>query len=315
MEDNKPFKSPVRSELVHKRSVSEVLLTDFVKITSEHFVARAQWPRWHVFYASVDGSPDSALMAETLRQAGIYLSHICGVPLTHQFLLPSMSLTVEETILDPSAPTPVVVELDLSNMQLRSGLVSAFTLSARFLVDGVTIGRGEAVARIVGRAVYERYRGKACIVPALSESDLLACHEVGHSTQRNVALGQSRVVNVWPLRVDPTHPIFFDHPLDHVPGMFLLEAARQAVRAASKRPDADFASLEAKFVKVAELGHSNEVSVVLPEPGDERQEVRVRITHDEDTLMTLVARVKDPSQPGLASESLAYPPNAELVIT
>lgn len=30
------------------------------------------------------------------------------------------------------------------------------------------------------------------------------------------------------LRVDPTHPVLFDHAVDHVPGMLLLEAARQA---------------------------------------------------------------------------------------
>ncbi|MEU0082468.1 AfsA-related hotdog domain-containing protein, partial [Micromonospora tulbaghiae] len=30
---------------------------------------------------------------------------------------------------------------------------------------------------------------------------------------------------------DRTHPILFDHPLDHVPGMLLLEAARQSTTA------------------------------------------------------------------------------------
>ncbi|MFI8191960.1 AfsA-related hotdog domain-containing protein [Streptomyces sp. NPDC085946] len=33
---------------------------------------------------------------------------------------------------------------------------------------------------------------------------------------------------VWPLRVNWAHPTLFDHPTDHVPGMLLLEAARQA---------------------------------------------------------------------------------------
>ncbi|WP_280409454.1 AfsA-related hotdog domain-containing protein [Nocardia brasiliensis] len=33
------------------------------------------------------------------------------------------------------------------------------------------------------------------------------------------------------LAFDPAHPFFFDHPMDHVPGMLLLEAARQAALA------------------------------------------------------------------------------------
>ena len=32
---------------------------------------------------------------------------------------------------------------------------------------------------------------------------------------------------------DPRHPFFFDHASDHVPGMVLLEAARQAAAVAS----------------------------------------------------------------------------------
>ncbi|MHC5908639.1 AfsA-related hotdog domain-containing protein, partial [Streptomyces sp. S6] len=42
-----------------------------------------------------------------------------------------------------------------------------------------------------------------------------------------VARGDDGTVRVAP--ADPHHPLFFDHPSDHVPGMVLLEAARQAV--------------------------------------------------------------------------------------
>ncbi|WP_260845011.1 AfsA-related hotdog domain-containing protein [Streptomyces sp. SLBN-31] len=35
----------------------------------------------------------------------------------------------------------------------------------------------------------------------------------------------------WQLRVDTRHPVLFDHIVDHVPGMLLIEAARQAATA------------------------------------------------------------------------------------
>jgi hypothetical protein len=54
--------------------------------------------------------------------------------------------------------------------------------------------------------------------------------------------------------VDPTPPIYFDHPLDHVPGNLLMDAIRQAARLHIRRPDLDFAVFEASFSRVVELG-------------------------------------------------------------
>nr|WP_231497299.1 ScbA/BarX family gamma-butyrolactone biosynthesis protein [Arthrobacter sp. MA-N2] len=288
------FEASVSRELVHKRSVSEVFLTDFVQSSSRRFVAGAQWPRWHVFYGSHDGSPDSALMAETLRQAVIFLSHLCGVPLTHKFLMPHMSISVEAATLDPMVPAHVAVELDVKDMKLSAGQLSALTVVARFLVDGGAIGEGVAAARIVNPSTYERFRGVVPTGATATRDDLLACADVGHSTQRNVMLGQSRRPLVWPLRVDPSHPIFFDHPLDHVPGMLLVEAARQAVRAAYSRPDADFALFDAEFMKLVEFSYPVDVSVTQIEPKIAPSMIRVRLVHQDEPLMSLVARVRDP---------------------
>jgi hypothetical protein len=47
-----------------------------------------------------------------------------------------------------------------------------------------------------------------------------------------VVLSPTAGPNVWQLRVDTRHPVLFDHQLDHVPGMLLLEAARQGATAA-----------------------------------------------------------------------------------
>ncbi|BAS17816.1 hypothetical protein AHiyo8_61190 [Arthrobacter sp. Hiyo8] len=142
MRDEALFEASVKRELVHKRSVSEVFLTDFVQTSSRRFIAGAQWPRWHVFYGSPDGSPDSALMAETLRQAVIFMSHLCGVPLTHKFLMPYMSISVEAALLDPLVPAQVAVELDVKDMKLSGGQLSALTVTARFVVDGTPSGKG-----------------------------------------------------------------------------------------------------------------------------------------------------------------------------
>ncbi|MDI6413506.1 AfsA-related hotdog domain-containing protein [Streptomyces albus] len=45
---------------------------------------------------------------------------------------------------------------------------------------------------------------------------------------QDVVLAPGPRAGRWRLNPDPDHPILFDHGGDHVPGMVLLEAARQA---------------------------------------------------------------------------------------
>jgi hypothetical protein len=208
--------------------------------------------------------------------------------------MPFMGISVEAAILDPLVPAQVAVELDVKDMKLSGGRLSALTVAARFVVDGTPVGEGTAAARIVDPATYDRFRGAVPAGLPPAAQDLLACDDVGHATQRNVMLGQSPRPFVWPLRVDPSHPIFFDHPLDHIPGMLLVEAARQAVRAASSRPDADFALFEAEFMKVVEFSYPVDVIVHQPESDLAQGAVRVRLVHGEEPLMSLWARVKAP---------------------
>jgi hypothetical protein len=89
-----------------------------------------------------------------------------------------------------------------------------------------------------------------------------------HKTdERNVLL--SRVMRPDPLRpqeflaqvwVDVGHPFFFEHPVDHVPALLLIEAARQSVIIVAHRfyavpLDTAFVILEAHFIfeRYAEL--------------------------------------------------------------
>ncbi|WP_426297966.1 ScbA/BarX family gamma-butyrolactone biosynthesis protein [Arthrobacter sp. R-11] len=295
------FESSVGRGLVHKLSLSEVFLTDFVQLGPEHFAAGAQWPRWHVFYGSRDGLPDSALMAETLRQSVILLAHRSGVPMDYKFLMPRLGVAMEEVKLDPLIPTQLSVDLELRDVKLSAGKPAALTVDATFTVDGETIGKGSAGARIVTPAGYERFRRSAAVEQPPCGGPLLEASVVGHSTPRNVMLGEEVRPSVWPLRVDTSHPIFFDHPLDHVPGMLLIEAARQAVRAAMGRPEADFSRFEAEFVKIAELADPVELAVTLPgsgepeasaEPGKAGQDsLQVRVLNGDEVLMILQAAV------------------------
>lgn len=63
------------------------------------------------------------------------------------------------------------------------------------------------------------------------------------------------------LRVDQTDPFFFDHPLDHVPGMLLVCAMADLVVVGADIPEAGRVTAEMTFHSMAELGPELELYV------------------------------------------------------
>jgi len=281
------FSTAMPRELVHRRAISEVFITDMADAGADRVLVGAQWPRWHVFYGAPPPGVDSALMAETLRQAVIAFAHRRGVPLTHHFLMPHMGLSVASAKLDAGSPAEIVLELDLLRAAGPSVNPTGLLMAARFLSAGKEIGRGEASARILGAATYERFRSRRPIESDAGGNVPLDPREVGHESLRNVVLAAGAHPLSWALHVDQAHPIFFDHPLDHVPGMLLVEAARQALRAASGIPHADFASFNATFHSLVELAHAVAVSASLEGNGTDPGSARVEITRGGSVLMSL----------------------------
>ena len=87
----------------------------------------------------------------------------------------------------------------------------------------------------------------------------------------------------WYLRVDTLHPVYFDHPVDHVPGALLLGAAFQAAYAAvheAGQPLQQFLPVEidGRFIHFVELGDPCEVTArPAAEAAPGRKQVEVTI--------------------------------------
>jgi hypothetical protein len=87
-------------------------------------------------------------------------------------------------------------------------------------------------AVLIPSSLYERARRVSIDDPPPDETPPEAVEPrlVGRVNPCNVVVSEPRRDgNQWETRVivDTTHPSFFDHDLDHVPGMLMLEAARQ----------------------------------------------------------------------------------------
>lgn len=257
------FSAPIARELVHRRAVAEVFLTGIHPVEDLTYTVAAQWPRWHVFYGSNHDRFDSALVVETLRQLTVLIAHTqLGVVLGMQFLMPEMSVSMVSGVTqDRSRPADVIIEVNVSEVKETGRRISSFRSIATFLVDGRKIAEGTARARIVDPEAYSRIRARRPATGEQQEVLPVSAASVGHSSAWNVVLGEMDTAGLWRLRVDVSHPILFDHPLDHIPGVLLIEAVRQVLRLAVQDPELDFATLDAQFTSIAEL--SDEATIAL----------------------------------------------------
>lgn len=301
------FSAPVDRELVHRRAISEVFLTGIQSTSNTSYTVSAQWPRWHVFYGSLSHRYDSALVVETLRQLTILIAHTrLGVPLGMQFLMPKMSISVDHlAVNDPSCPAEVTATVTVTAIkESRHGIVE-FCATAIFLVNGREIATGKASARIVDPDVYLRFRlnrnspGMRRVVTPLPAA------KVGHSSDWNVVLGQGESPDCWPLHVNPSNPVLFDHPLDHVPGVLLIEAVRQSLRISLDNPSADITILDALFVSIVELEDETEVILESLVTREESVEALVSIRTHGEIMMSAAAEVTLHSQPAVSD--LTFP--------
>ena len=227
------FASCVPCQLVHRRAVAEVLITDWRAAGPTAFECAAQWPRGHRLYRVHEGRHDPLLVAETLRQAGIMLCHVAyDIPPDHSFLMDRLAFEVDPAGLEAgSTPADVVVRIDVTEGR-RTKAQTSIRFDMEFLRDGRAVARGIGVVRCVAPSLYRRLRAQAAR-PGTQPPDTpdpVAAPRVGLIDPGDVVIGRQRQPGVWPVRVPVEHPVLFDHPLDHVPGMLVFEALRQAAR-------------------------------------------------------------------------------------
>ncbi|MEV8327195.1 ScbA/BarX family gamma-butyrolactone biosynthesis protein [Kitasatospora sp. NPDC056731] len=237
----------VPRELVHRAAVAEVLLTDVRARGGDRFEAAAQWPRSHPTFPRGRGERHDPLIAvETARQLGIYLPlRHYGVPADTHLLITDVSCRVDPAA-EPRGDGPAAVLCRAQVHGLRTSAENHRPTGMRLRVDcsarGVVFARIEGGTRFVERPAYPALRGTALAgdpadsgpppdPPSPAEvgvalpSDVLVTR-AGSGSRASDGSRADDALLICP--ADPAHPFFFDHSSDHMPGMVLLEAARQA---------------------------------------------------------------------------------------
>ncbi|MEU0743914.1 ScbA/BarX family gamma-butyrolactone biosynthesis protein [Streptomyces sp. NPDC006134] len=228
----------VAREYVHRAALSEVLPTGWDKRGRDTFTVTAQWPRCHSFYVPEHGLHDPLLLCETIRQSSTLLAHVgYHIPLGYHLSWSRLQFAVDPDALRIEA-TPADVQLHVVCSDIRYHRAVPATMSMH--LEAVRHGTPFATASVRfashSPAVYRRLRaGRGEVGEVFARApqppEPVPRSAVGRLRKQDIVLAPTSERQRWRLRVDTSHPVLFDHALDHVPGMLLLESVRQAAHA------------------------------------------------------------------------------------
>ncbi|MFD0373042.1 ScbA/BarX family gamma-butyrolactone biosynthesis protein [Streptomyces sp. NPDC059071] len=295
--------TPVIQGHTHKTNPDEVLLTDWRRTDEHAFVVRARWPRAHDFYTTRHGLHDPLLLSETVRQALPLLSHVgYEIPLGHQLLWHDFRWELDpEALYVTERDTRVELHVTCSDLKYRRGRPASMLLTALVHRAGRQLASTRTRFAIQDRAIYERLRGQYADLDlanarALPPAPPVPAPVVGRTRAMDVTLSPTGRPHRWLLRVDTSHPILFDHRVDHAPGMLLLEAGRQAAQAVTSPGASVVVGMDTAFIRYAELDAPCEIRA-HHYTTDEAGRRRVLVTahqHDAEIFTDIVTLVGAP---------------------
>lgn len=303
--------STVPRELVHRASIAEVMLTGWQRQDDTHFTVSAQLPRRHGFFETVQGCHDPLLIAETVRQTGLLLAHTeFGVPFGHQFLMWNLAVDLRhEHLLVGATPASLDIHVTCTDIKRRGTQLSGLHLTAAIHRDGTPAATGTAAFTCTSPAVYRRLRAHRLnnTTPApLPLTSPTAPQTVGRHSPTDVVLSPHNQPDTWQLRIDTRHPVLFDHPLDHVPGMALIEAARQAATAHLGHPCLP-TTLHSEFTHYAEL-HTPTIIKTHPQPPHPHGHTRLLITGHQNNTPIFTTTITTPTHTPTHTQTPAHAP-------
>ncbi|MEV4925911.1 AfsA-related hotdog domain-containing protein [Streptomyces roseoverticillatus] len=244
----------VHRSLVHKRAVEQVLTTAVAE-SGGRLLGTAQLPRLHRHYNDTRAPyHDLLLVGEAARQTVEAIVHeLLHVPLDRRFVIGDLGIafTALDAVRTGPAPADLQVELGIDRLRRRrDGSVRSLSGAATCRIGGRDAARFTGTLLFLEGDSYEDLRAGSSgpRAPDAGEAPPRCDPSaVGRTDPRNVVIGGLRTERpgggekpeetetVADIVADPQDPVFYDHALDHLPGMLLMEAARQTALAAWAR--------------------------------------------------------------------------------
>lgn len=308
------FGSTVRKDLVHRSAVSEVFLTDAQRIEEDRFYTGAHLPRTHSYYNDAPSLThhENIVLLEVCRQSSIIVSHnYYDAPLDAKFIFNEAKFKIEnnEALLIKSKPSYVVTEIEVISKSGRNGKVNGLTFEMRLYVDGNIAATKLMNITWLTKPVWGKMRNKALktaetfsniALPSINSQSTLT-QIMGRTNIDNLVLRSVENQNgqyVSAIQVNQSHPAMFDHPLDHIPGMLLIEAFRQmAFYVVNKEYGLQFSDIFMKvcdinFTKFTEFNPAAYCSLDQISIDDTSDEVSLVLSVKQQEAITALCHIK-----------------------
>ncbi|MBN8883274.1 MAG: hypothetical protein J0H73_13285 [Salana multivorans] len=299
--------SPVLKRQVHKNAGEEVLLSSYAPDDELTMTARTRWPGRHDYYR-LDRGADVFLLVETFRQMTILIGHeLFQVPPESVFVMDRCSLRLASR--DAVCGNDVTVRVRAAEVEAKGARVYRLGVEALFF-DGAgrELASGDGSLRILPRRLYQRLRAGSAGVTNLS---VVRDVPTSGTPLELRLLDRQAGARTWELRFDPLDPFFFDHAVDHVPGMLLISAMRDA--AARSLDGATCVGLSVEFVRYLELDEPVHVRVRPDGHQDADGAIRVGVAvvganHSEAATGTMEMAVAHPGPQARAEDGAEVRP-------
>lgn len=244
--------SRVEPWMVHKRHPRAKTISLWRSLSHNSFEVVARWADAHN-PGDVAPADEANLMlpVEILRQCVIMLAHEAyNVPLSAAFAMKDISVDFRNFDTHTIHGKAISVRLTFSIRRGAEGRVTGMTVEVRFYCAGRRIGSGTGTVLILSHETYQQVRNEAPTREFISKAKRTSPGRVGRSRSEDVLLGEDERTLV----VDTRHQGFYDHPVDHIPGMVILEAAWQMMTATIDCRCSNFTAVYCQFLAYAELG-------------------------------------------------------------
>ncbi|MEU2282467.1 ScbA/BarX family gamma-butyrolactone biosynthesis protein [Streptomyces sp. NPDC013178] len=295
----------VAKEYVHRAALAEVFLTGWTKVRPDSFKVDAQWPRSHSFYGCENGLHDPLLLCETVRQTFPLLTHAAyDVPFGYQLSWSRFQYAVNFDAMEVKfQPAEMELHVTCSDIRFYRSLPASMSMHIEVVRGGELLAVVSTHFGCHSPAVYKRLRaGRAGIAAAFANApeppQPVARTEVNRHRLQDIVLSPTEQARRWQLRVDTGHPVLFDHAVDHVPGMLLLESVRQAGHAMHPASSGMMpAAMDVTFKRYVEFDEpcwieAEPVADTAPAQSG-RRTIRVNALQGEDFAFTATTEMAD----------------------
>ena len=290
-------------QLVHKRTSQNVLLTGISANGTDRFGCTGRLPDDHQFFNDAGRTPrkDILFYTELGRQASLAISHaFLGVSAEDVFIFEGSEARLTDAVWAPAfqfTPGPVSIDIAINEItRRRTNAVSRVVAEHTMSIGGEPVFRGTGAWTIQPAALFQRLRKTSPIGSMRASLD-----DARQQMASNVVIaapprGADRTSFTTSLIVDYTHPYFFDHPCDHIPGMLLLEGCAQLALAAFAEATSVSAARSAvsayrmNFLQFVECGRP----ITLAAQVNAEDDVEIAISQPDVVCGTTTMRVAFP---------------------